>query len=359
MQQQIDVERAKAFGERLFGLYSGGIMTFMVEIGHRTGLFEAAARGPTTSEELAERSGLNERYVREWLGAVTTGGILEYDRASGRYTLPPEHAVCLTGRTAFNMAPISQMASALGKQVDAVTRSFRHGGGVPYSEFGTEFTDLLDEGGRYGYDLHLVRAYLPMAKGLPERLAEGISVADIGCGTGHCVNLMAQAYPRSMFVGYDLAEHAIAKARAEAHLMGLTNTRFEVMDAAQLPPEPKFGLITAFDSIHDQVAPAEVLRRIEEALTPDGTFFMVDIKASSDVADNLGNPMAPLLYGLSVLHCMTVSLAYGGAGLGTVWGEQLARQMLAEAGFADVQVRDAPDPMNSVYVCRRGPPAGP
>lgn len=353
MQQQIDVERAKAFGERLFGLYTGGILTLMVEIGHRTGLFEAAARGPATSEELARRAALQERYVREWLGAMTTSGIFEYDRESRRYTLPPEHAACLTGRTAFNMAPVSQMASTLGKNVRRIVGAFAHGGGVPYSEFQPEFTDLMDQSGRYGYDLHLIPVYLPMAKGLPERLRQGIRAADVGCGTGHCVNLMAKAYPDSTFVGYDIGEEAVAKGRVEAREMGLSNARFEVMDAAKLPAEPKFDLITAFDTIHDQAAPAAVLRRIERALALGGVFMMVDIKASSDVADNIGNPMAPLLYGLSVLHCMTVSLAEGGAGLGTVWGEQLALRMLAEAGFTDVTVHEAPDPMNSVYICRR------
>jgi SAM-dependent methyltransferase len=126
-----------------------------------------------------------------------------------------------------------------------------------------------------------------------------------------------------------------------------------VLDVAELPPEPQFDLITAFDAIHDQVDPATVLRRIHEALAPDGTFLMIDIRAASDLADNLDNPMAPFLYSISVLHCMTVSLAGGGAGLGTVWGEQLARSMLEDAGFTRVEVSEAPGPMNNIYVCRK------
>ena len=135
--------------------------------------------------------------------------------------------------------------------------------------------------------------------------------------------------------------------------MGLANARFEVLDVSKLPTEPKFDLITAFDAIHDQVDPTTVLQRASDALSPDGTFLMIDIKASSNVEENVGNPTAPFLYGVSVMHCMTVSLAHNGAGLGTVWGEQVARRMLAEAGFGHVEVADAPDPLNSIYVCQK------
>lgn len=353
MQQQLDIVRAKAFAGRLFGLYTGGILSLMVEIGYRTGLFESAAKGPATSEELAERAGLDERYVREWLGAMTTGGVFEYDAGTQKYTLPAEHAVCLAGRTGFNMAPISQMLSHMGRHVHKIAHAFEHGGGVSYAEFGPEFTGLLDRMGRYGYEQSLIPSYLPVAKGLPQRLRQGIKVADAGCGTGHCVNIMAREYPDSTFAGYDIGEDAIANARAEAAEMGLGNARFEVMDVAKMPPEPKFDLITAFDTIHDQAAPATVLQRIHDALAPDGVFFMVDIKAASDLGSNMGNRMAPLLYGMSVLHCLTVSLAAGGAGLGAVWGEQLARRMLADAGFSNVSVHDSPSPMNSIYVCRK------
>jgi SAM-dependent methyltransferase len=162
---------------------------------------------------------------------------------------------------------------------------------------------------------------------------------------------MAREYPKSTFAGYDIAEDAIARGNAEAKEMGLPNARFEVLDVTKLPSEPRYDLITAFDAIHDQVDPATVLRRVSEALAPGGTFLMIDIKASSKVEENVGNPIAPFLYGISVMHCMTVSLAHDGAGLGTVWGEQVALRMLSEAGFTDVEVTDAPDPMNSIYVC--------
>src|SRR5262249_54856589 len=151
------------------------------------------------------------------------------------------------------------------------------------------------------------------------------------------VNVMAREYPRSTFVGFDGSEEAIARARAEATAMGLENVRFERLDATRLPPDPKFDLITTFDAIHDQRDPATALRRIAGALAADGLYLMMEPRASSTLADNLGQPFAPYLYGISVLHCITVSLAEDGAGLGTAWGEQLARRMLAEAGFTRVE----------------------
>jgi SAM-dependent methyltransferase len=189
--------------------------------------------------------------------------------------------------------------------------------------------------------------------GLHDDLARGIRVADVGCGSGHAINLLAAAYPASRFVGYDLAGDAIERARDEARTLDLTNARFEVLDAVDLAPAEPYDVVLAFDAIHDQAAPATVLRRVRESLTTGGRFVMLDIRAATDLADNLDHPMAPMLYGLSTLHCLTVSLAYGGTGLGAVWGEQLARQMLADAGFTDVSVAEVPgDPLNSLYVAR-------
>jgi SAM-dependent methyltransferase len=351
---QFDAARAEAFGGRLFELYTGSLLTYLIDIGHRTGLFDAAAHGATTSSGLATRAGLAERYVREWLGAMTTSGIIEYDPTTGAYALPAEHAACLTGAGSTNLAPFSQVAALLGDHVDDVAQAFRDGGGVPYERFAPRFTGVMDDLGRGTYDELLIGAFLPLAGDLTARLAEGIRVADLGCGTGHCVNLMAAAFPASTFVGYDCAAEAVEWARAEAADLGLNNAAFEVLDVARLPATPPFDAIFAFDAIHDQADPATVLRRAYEALVPDGTFVMVDVKASSDIANNVGNPLAPFLYAISTLHCMTVSLAVGGAGLGTVWGEELARQMLTEAGFVDVTTHDTPgDPLNMIYVSRR------
>ena len=352
MEQKVDRQRVQDFARKLFGHYTSGVLTLLVQVGHKTGLFEAAAKGPGTSQDIADRAGLNERYVREWLSAMATGGIVEYHAASGVFTLPPEHAACLTGTSSRNLAAASQNVPMLSKRLSGIIECFRKGGGVPYSEYRPDFTEAMDGSWRLLYDGLLIKGFLPAAKGLPERLKEGIRVADIGCGTGHAVNLMAREYPASSFLGYDLGEDAIVRARAEAREMGLTNAVFEVLDVTHMKSEPKFDLITSFDAIHDQRDPATVLRRVTGALAPGAVYLMVEPKASSNLEENIGNPFAPYMYGMSVLHCMTVSLADGGAGLGTAWGEQMARRMLGEAGFTTVEVVDAPGPQNSIYICR-------
>jgi SAM-dependent methyltransferase len=352
MEPKTDRQKVQEFARKLFGHYTSGMLTLLIGIGHKTGLFDAAAKGPGTSQEIADRAGLNERYVREWLAAMATGGIVEYDAVTGAFTLPPAHAACLTGTSSRNLAAGSQMLPMLSKRLPRIMECFRAGGGVSYSEYRPDFTEAQDASWRLLYDGLLIRGFLPAAKGLPERLKSGMRVADIGCGTGHAVNLMAREYPASTFVGYDLGEDAIARARAEAREMGLGNAAFEAIDVTRLPAEPKFDLITSFDAIHDQRDPAAVLRRVAAALVPGGVYLMVEPKASSRLEENIGNPFASYMYGMSVLHCMTVSLAAGGAGLGTAWGEQTARRMLGEAGFASVEVVDAPGPQNSIYICR-------
>jgi SAM-dependent methyltransferase len=350
----LDKARVEAFAGRILGLYTDGMLTYLIDIGHRTGLFTALAAGPATSDELAARGNLHERYVREWLGAMVTGGIVDYHPPTGTYHLPAEHAACLTGHGAANLAPFSQVNALVAEHLDGVARAFQEGGGVPYEQFRPRFTQVMDTLGRGTYDELLLDGFLPLTGELPARLADGIRAADLGCGTGHCVNLMAGAYPASTFVGYDIAGDAIERARAEAIDLDLVNASFEALDVTELPTEPPFDAVFAFDAIHDQRDPAAVLRRAHRALVPGGYFVMVDIKASSQLEDNIGNPLAPLLYSISTLHCMTVSLAAGGAGLGAVWGEQLARRMLADAGFVDVEVNDAPgDPLDLVYVCRK------
>jgi len=347
----LDEARVQEFAGRLIGLYSGGMLSHLIDVGHRTGLFAALAEGPATSTDLALRADLQERYVREWLGAMTTGGIVDYDPALRSFRLPAEHAVCLAGHGSANLAPISRLVTHLAKHLDAVTRAFREGGGVPYTAYRPEFTDVMDALGRGVLDELLLDGFVPLVPGLAERLAAGARVADVGCGTGHAMVLLAAAYPASTFVGYDLAPDAIARARSEAAAAGLGNVRFEVRDAARLAVEEPFDVVFVFDAIHDQAEPAAVLTRIHAALAPGGSFVMVEPRASSNLEDNLGNPFAPMLYATSTLHCMTVSLASGGAGLGAAWGEQAALALLAEAGFVEVTVHEAPgDPLNAVFV---------
>jgi SAM-dependent methyltransferase len=349
----IDEQRVQQCAERVVGAYVDSMLVLMIDLADRTGLLDSLAKGPGTSQEVASRAGLNERYVRECLGALVTGGLVDYDPGGQIYTLPAEHALCLTGDGSMNVAPVSRMATLLAHHVTEAATVVRHGGGIPYERFRPDFTDVMDGISRGVFDQHLVDAIVPMADGLLGDFTRGIRVADIGCGTGHSTILLAEAFPASTFVGYDLSDDALAVGRAEAGQRGLGNVRFEPVDILQLPDEPAFDAIVAFDVIHDQADPAGVLARVHRALIPGGTFVMMDIKASSHLEHNVDNPLAPFLYAVSTLHCMTVSLAQDGEGLGTVWGEELARQMLTDAGFVDLTVHDVPDdPFNQIYVAR-------
>ena len=342
----------QAIADRLLDIYTGSMLTNMLDIGYQTGLLEAAAEGPATSAELAKRAGLDERYVREWLGAMATGGIFTYEPATRTYTLPPAHAAALCGDGAGNLAPVSRILNHFSKHIPKLVGCFRNGGGVPYSDYWPDFTRFSSDVWRRIYDQHLVTGFIGAVPGLIERLERGIDVLDAGCGDGHAIRLLARAFPNSRFAGYDISAAAIRGANEAASAEALANARFEVVDISGLPAEPGWDLILAFDSIHDQTVPETVLSRIRAALADDGVFLMIDFKFASDLAGNIGNRLAPIHYGISVMHCMTVSLAGGGPGLGTVWGIETARRMLAEAGFGAVEVVDSPRPQNCIYICR-------
>jgi SAM-dependent methyltransferase len=244
------------------------------------------------------------------------------------------------------------MINYFGARLPNLVHCFRVGGGIPYSAYRPAFTQCMDDVWRRIYDQQLLPGFIAVVDGLTERLRQGVRVLDIGCGTGHAVNILAREFSRSRFYGYDIAEDAIESARSEARNMNLPNASFEIVDVTNLPNEPQFDFITAFDAIHDQKDPDYVLRGINQALAPDGAFLMIDFKFSSHVEENIKNPFAPMYYGLSLMHCMPVSLALGGKGLGAVWGEEIAREMLIRAGFGSVNILDTPRPQNCVYVCK-------
>jgi SAM-dependent methyltransferase len=352
----VDEQSAEEFAGRLMQHYTGATLTYLIDIGRRTGLLDAAAAGPATSPELAARAGLTERYVREWLGAMATGGIVEYEPTTGRYWLPREHAACLTGDGLDNLAPLAFFTVALAKHVPAVSEAFHRGGGVAYAAYLPEFHEAMEALWGPIYDTLLVDQIVPLAPGLAPRLAAGARAADVACGTGRALIALALAYPASTFVGYDADGTAIERARTRAAELNLTNLSFEVRDAAALTVTEPFDAVFVFNALHDQAAPTAVLRRVHDALAPGGTFLMNEPRLSSNLEDNLANPMAAFVYSVSTLHCLTVSLAEGGAGLGTAFGEQVARQLLADAGFGDIAVHDAPgDPGNAVFVTHRPP----
>jgi 2-polyprenyl-3-methyl-5-hydroxy-6-metoxy-1,4-benzoquinol methylase len=351
----VDPERVQEFAGSLFDALAAGSTALMVSVGHRTGLFDAlAGLPPSTSPQVAASAGVHERYVREWLHAMTVARIVEHDATADTFRLPAEHAAVLTRAAGpDNLAAVMQFLPLMAEVESDVVGCFASGGGVPYARYG-RFHDVMAELSADTNDDALLERIVPLVPGLPEQLTRGLRAADVGCGQGHAVNLLARAFPASEFVGYDFSEEAVAVARAEAQRLGLGNARFEVRDVTSLDGTGTFGFITAFDAIHDQAHPATVLQQIHAHLDPGGAFLMVDIHASSDVDANLELPWAPYLYAVSTMHCMTVSLSLGGDGLGTAWGTELALVMLADAGFGDVRVERLPeDFINSYYVARR------
>src|SRR5919112_1730144 len=348
--QEFDQAKAEEFAERMVDVLNSGSIALMTSIGHRTGLFDAmTGLPPSTSEQIASAAGLNERYVREWLGAMLVGGIVEHDPESATYRLPHEHAAFLTrAASPDNIAAFAQYIPLLGSVEDGIVESFKNGGGVPYSGF-PRFHEVMAEDSGQTVLPALTDYILPLVPGLIERLGNGIDVLDVGCSSGRALNLMARTFPNSRFVGYDISEEAIARARDEAQEHGTTNARFEVKDAAALDEEASYDLITTFDAVHDQADPTAVLKGIANALKDDGVYLMQDIAGSSHHNNNLEHPIGPLLYTVSTMHCMTVSLAQDGEGLGAMWGKEKAKEMLEEAGFTEVEVEQLPHDFQNYY----------
>ncbi|MGV0717206.1 class I SAM-dependent methyltransferase [Mycolicibacterium sp. XJ662] len=348
-------QTTEQFAERIVGAIDSASLAILLSIGHQTKLFDTLAEmPPATSVQIADAAGLDERYVREWLGGVAAAQVIDYDPATATFTLPRHRAAVLTRAAGpDNFARVAQFIPLLAEVEQKVIGCFRNGGGLSYSEYPRFHTLMAEESGEV-FDAALVDVILPMAEGLPELLRAGADVADIGCGSGHAINVMAKAFPASRFTGIDFSDEGLATGRAEANQLGLTNATFVARDVAGLDMAESYDVITAFDAIHDQAAPARVLENIYRALRPGGVFLMVDIKSSSRLEDNVGVPFTTYMYTVSTMHCMSVSLGLDGAGLGTCWGRQLAEAMLADAGFAEVTVHEIEsDPINSYYIARK------
>src|SRR5262245_31728064 len=343
------------FAEQILQHYNGAAITFMISVGHRTKLFDAMdGQAPLTSYAIATLAGLNERYVREWLGVMVTGGVIAYIADDKTYVLPAEHAAWLTRKNApNNMAVTAQWMPLLSTVEDRVVECFKNGGGLSYSEYG-RFHEVMADESEQTVVIPLVETLLPMVPGLKEKLEKGIEVLDVGCGRGRAIITMAQAFPKSRFTGYEFSEEAVRDAREEARRLNLTNVRFEVKDVADFNDTARYDLITTFDAVHDQAKPDVVLRNIYRALKSDGVYFCQDIAGSSLLENNMDHPIAPLLYTISTTHCMRLSLAQGGAGLGTMWGKELATEMMKAAGFKTVELRQLEhDFINYYYIVRK------
>jgi ubiquinone/menaquinone biosynthesis C-methylase UbiE len=353
-----DAQKADAFAGRLLSALNDGAFCLMASIAHRTGLFDAMRDAPpSTSDEIAARAGLNERYVREWLGAMVTARVVEVDPDTRRFSLPAEHAAFVTrAAAADNIAVFTQYIALLGSVEDDIVECFRNGGGVPYERF-PRFHAVMAEDSGQSVMSSLESHILPLVPGLADRLARGIRMLDVGCGSGRIIIRLAELYPKSRFLGLDFSGEAIGMARAEAAARGLRNIEFvqiDLSDFHERADAEAFDFITTFDAVHDQAAPLNVLKGIYRALTPDGVYLMQDIKGSTHVHNNVTHPIGTFLYTVSCMHCMTVSLAQGGEGLGAMWGEEKTREYLTHAGFRSVEKHElAHDIQNNWYVVRK------
>jgi 2-polyprenyl-3-methyl-5-hydroxy-6-metoxy-1,4-benzoquinol methylase len=353
--KDFDPDKAEGFATRLLTALNNGALCLMTSIGHRTGLFDTMRDlPPSTSEEIAQKARLHERYVREWLGAMVTSGIVEIDPATNRYRLPAEHAAFLSREAAAdNVAVFAQYIALLGSVEDDIVECFRKGGGVPYAKF-SRFHEVMAEDSGQSVLSSLESHILPLVPGLADRLAAGIRVLDLGCGRGLIMTRLAELYPKSRFTGMDLSPEAIAYARGESSKKALNNINFIAIDLSNFDetaqPE-SFDFITTFDAIHDQAKPLSVLKGIHRALKTGGIYLMQDISGSSQVHKNIAHPIGTFLYTVSCMHCMTVSLAQGGEGLGAMWGEEKTREYLQRAGFRSIQThRLGHDIQNNWYV---------
>ena len=352
---ELDQNRLEAFGARMGGIVNDSMLALTISIGHQTGLFDKMAElAPSTSQEIADAAGLQERYVREALGALVTGGIVDFDSETSTYSLPPEHAAMVTRAAGVdNFASFTQFVGMLGSVEQDIIRCFREGGGVSYANYPT-FHRVMAEQSKDTIDATLLGGTLDLVPGLRDRLEQGIDVADVGCGSGYALNVLARAFPKSRFTGFDFSEEAIGNGRATTAEWGLSNVTFHVRDVTELGETNSFDFITTFDAVHDQAAPAKVLQGISNALRADGVYLCVDIAASSHVHENLEHPLGPAIYTISMMHCMTVSLALDGDGLGAMWGEQVATEMLRDAGFTSISPeRVEGDILNVFYIARK------
>jgi 2-polyprenyl-3-methyl-5-hydroxy-6-metoxy-1,4-benzoquinol methylase len=346
------------FQEYMVDVMNKGSLSLMLSIGHRVGLFDTMVTlPPSTSKQIALASNLNERYTREWLAAMVVGKILNYDPSNDLYFLPTEKAELLTRNTkTYNFAASMQWIPILGQVEDEIVNCFKEGGGVPYSSY-KRFHEVMEEESAQTVLSVLFESIIPLVPQLEDRLKKGIKVLDIGCGSCRVMNMMANQFPLSKFTGYDISQEAIKNAQSQSLINGTKNVDFKVKDVSTiLDPSTNlsFDLITAFDAIHDQAEPATVLTNIVSLLKPDdGIFLMQDILSSSLLKNNIDHPLGIFLYTISCLHCMSVSLAQDGRGLGAMWGKEKAVEMLKEAGFTKVDVKQlSHDFQNYYYICR-------
>jgi SAM-dependent methyltransferase len=328
----MDRERVEAFLDRFVGYAAGATTIGLLAAADRSGLLAWLGEHQSgTAAQIADDAGLDERYVREIMSGLTAAGAVDYQSATGVFTLPAEHALFLSDESSpYFMGGWLDMIPAVLAQVDGIAQATKHGGGVGFEEFGSALVRGIDRGNGPSQRVFLTRKWLAAVPGLVQRLETGIRVADVGCGAGTAAILMAEAYPESHVLGCDVSAESLAVARARSEDIG--NVEFTEYSVDSIPIDPPFDLVTSFDVIHDLDDPEAALTRVRAALGEGGQYLMMEPNAGSRLEDNLTDRGA-LLYGISTLHCMTQSLAIGGAGLGAAWGREMAEDYAGRAGF--------------------------
>lgn len=350
-QPAIDTHKTEAFLGKVIGDAGGMTTTIFAAIGDRLGLFKSLAHGSATSAQLATRATIHERYAREWLGAMASAGYIEYDSVSHAFTLPPEYVPILAQESGpIFLGGLQQMLLGMAGPIDALVQAFQRGGGVAQTNYDENVWDGMERFTNGWYENMLLQQWLPVMPDVQERLTRGVSVADIGCGRGRGVIKLAQSFPRSRYVGYDMFQSAVDHANANAQAAGVADrVRFQHLDASHGLPE-QYDVITTFDVVHDAADPRGLLQSIRKALRPDGRYLCLEMNGAETVEGNAGS-IGTLLYGFSILYCMTTSLHDHGEGLGTVGlPESKVHELCSEAGFSSVQRAPIDNPFNSLFV---------
>lgn len=353
--ETFDRTRAAAMARQVGVDFGASLTVALAYIGDRLGVFKLMADGkPMTSRQIAERTGLNERYIHEWASTMAAAGYIEFRPVDATFRMNREQAMVLTREdNTFFTGGAFQYAVACYRQIDKLTDAFRNGGGVPFTDFGPEIVEAIERLFHAGYEAWVAQEWIPAVPGLKAKLDVGAEAAEVGCGAGQCIVPVTAAYANSHFTGYDVDATSIARARAKAASAGLSNRLvFEQVAAEKIPSADRFDLVMAFNCIHDMAHPRAALAGIRRALKLGGVFLWSEADASDRLEENL-TPVGRTTYGASTMHCMTVSLAHGGEGLGSVIGEKLARELAREAGFSDFQRLSVKNPYHQIFAIRK------
>jgi 2-polyprenyl-3-methyl-5-hydroxy-6-metoxy-1,4-benzoquinol methylase len=349
----INEDKMHAFLGKVVGDFGAALSSALVYIGQKLGLYKAmAAQGPITPAELAQKTSTNERYIREWLINQAAGGYVEYDPASGRYSLSPEQATALTDEASpFFVGGGFFVVKAMAAAVPRIEHAFKNGGGMLWGEHDPDLFVGTERFFRPGYSAHLVASWIPALSGVEEKLKAGGKVADIGCGHGSSTVIMAQAYPNSKFWGFDNHEKSIETARQRAKDAGVSDrVTFEVANASEFPDQ-RYDMIAFFDCLHDMGDPVSACKRAFETLADDGAALIVEPMAGNTVEENF-NIIGRTFAGASALCCTANSMALNGPALGAVATEDAIRETVLAGGFTQFR-RATETPFNRIFEARK------